>query len=404
MSYLYVSGPVILLLTALFTGLSFVAYQALVPQAGRTLALVSSRRRGFFLMTLVILLIVGSVSAVFTMGKQYVAQTQFTEARTTATDAAQFQQMTLRAFEQYPDDIFVGTLAQSRLVVLRGMMALEKPSEEDQSKFVNEARQAVAEAEEAIRLDPSNPGGHATLADIMIVLAAVGFEDAENRANGKLADAKWRDPLNPLYPMAAASLAIQLKDNELARKEIGNAIALKRNYSEALFLLSQLDVKEGKIDDAVSRAKEIITFEPNNPTRYYQLGVLLAADKDTTGAITAYEAAILRDNDFANARYMLALSYLDASRLEDALTQLRLVRESNQDNEQLKTLISQLETNGYFPTLAAGLEGSVNEAAPGEDGGTVVSPGDPNTNLVSPVNNVNEQEAAEQAPTNGSAQ
>jgi tetratricopeptide (TPR) repeat protein len=404
MSYLYVSGPVILLLTALFTGLSFVAYQALVPQAGRTFALVSSRRRGFFLMTLVIVLIVGSVSAVFTMGKQYVAQAQFTEARTTATDAAQFQQMAGSAFSQYPDDIFLGTLAQSRLVVLRQMLALENPTEEDQAKFVNEARQAVAEAEEAIRLDPSNPGGHATLADILIVLAAVGFEDAENRANGKLADAKWRDPLNPLYPMAAASLAIQLQDNELARKEIATALTLKRNYSEALFLLSQIDVQEGKIEDAINTARQITTLEPNNPTRYYQLGVLLAANKDSAGAIAAYEAAIVRDSNFANARYMLALTYLDASRLEDALTQLRIVRESNQDNEQLNSLITQLETNGYIPTPVTGLEGSVNEAAPGQEGDSVVSPGDPNTNLVSPVNNVNGQQPAEQQATNQPAQ
>jgi tetratricopeptide (TPR) repeat protein len=284
------------------------------------------------------------------------------------------------------------------------MLGLEKPTEEDQAKFVNEARQAVAEAEEAIRLDPSNPGGHATLADIMIVLAAVGFDDAENRANGKLADAKWRDPLNPLYPMAAATLAIQLNDNELARKEISTALNLKRNYSEALFLLSQLDVKEGKIEDAINKAKQITTFEPNNPTRYYQLGVLLAANKDTTGAIAAYEAAVLRDNNFANARYMLALAYLDASRLEEALTQLRLVRESNQDNEQLKTLINQLETNGYVPAPVTGLEGSVNEATPGEEGGTVVSPQDPNTNLVSPVNNVNDQPEAQPAPASGPAQ
>ncbi len=388
-SYLYVSGPVILLLTALFTGLSFVAYQALVPEAGRTIALVSSRRRGFFLMAVVILLIIASVSAVFMLGKQYVAHVKFSQAQDLATDVSQFQQIVSDAYAQYPDDIFLSTLTQSRLVVLRRMLASENPSSEDQEKFINEARQAVAEAEEAIRLDPSNPSVHATLADIFIVLATVGFKDAENRTKEKLADATWRDPLNPLYPMAAASLAIQLQDIELARKEIARALTLKRNYSEALFLLSQLDLREGKIASAINTARQITTLEPNNPTRYYQLGVLLAANKDSAGAIVAYEAAISADNNFANARYMLALSYLDTNRLEEALIQLRMVRESNQDNEQLKALITQLESDGYVSTETNGLERSVNEVAPEKEGDSVVSTGNPDTNLVSPVNTVN---------------
>jgi hypothetical protein len=84
---------------------------------------------------------------------------------------------------------------------------------------------------------------------------------------------------------------------------------------------------------------------------------------------------------------MLALTYLDQKRLEDALTQLRIVQQTNQENEQLKNLISQLETTGLPLVPAQGLEGSVNEQQPGQtDGETVTSPNNPDTNLVSPVN------------------
>ncbi len=398
MSYVYVSGPVILLLAALLTGLSFTAHQALMPGATKSFALVSSRRRGFLLMTIVIVVITASVGALFTVGKQYVAQAQFTKARTSAKTPQEFDQMTQAAYNQYKDDIFAGSIAQARLLELRGMLSIKNPTKEDQDKFVALAQGAVAAGEEAVRLDPSSPDGHATLANILIVLSGVGFQDAENRANGKLEDARWRDPLNPSYDMMAAYMSVQLNDTKQAREQIKKALALKNNYSEAMFLQAQLDVKDGNLQSAIDTTRQIITLEPNNPTRFYQLGVLLSANKDLNGAISAYESAVQRDQNYANARYMLALSYIDAKRLDDALKQLKLVQESNKDNAQLNNLIKQLETNG-LPLPTQGLEGAVNEAAPNQaNGQTVTSPSDPNTSLVSPVNTVNSTNNTQQAP------
>ncbi|MBP6924408.1 MAG: tetratricopeptide repeat protein [Candidatus Pacebacteria bacterium] len=386
-SYVYVSGAVILLLAAMLTGLSFVAYQALVSSASINIALVSSRRRGFFLMTVVIVIITVSVAAIFTLGKQYVAQAAFTKARTKATSIEEFQQLTQSAFSRYQDDVFAGAMAQTKLSQLQSMLGIKDPTKEDQDKFVSLAVQARQDAEVAIALDPSNPDAHATLANVFMLLAGVGFEDAENLANGKIEDAKWRDPLSPSYAMMSAYLAAQLNDNNLAREKVREALTLKNNFPEALFLLTQIDVKEGNIQSAVDTTRQIITLEPNNPTRHYQLGILLAANKDLDGAVTAYESAIKIDKNFANARYMLALAYLDQKRLEDALTQLRIVKETNKENKQLNDLISQLETGGLPSVPSQGLEGSVNEQKPNqENGDNITSPTNPDTDLVSPVN------------------
>lgn len=400
-SYVYVSGAVILLLAALLTGLSFVAYQALVPSANVTVPLVSSRRRGFFLMTIVIVMITVSVSALFTLGKQYVAQAEFTKARTAATSIEEFQQYTQSAFSQYQDDTFAGAMAQTKLSQLQSMLGIQEPTKEDQDRFVALAVQARQDAEVAIALDPSNPDAHATLANVFVLLAGVGFEDAENLANGKIEDAKWRDPLNPSYAMMSAYMAVQLNDNALAREKVRSALELKNNFSEALFLLTQIDVQEGNIQAAVDTTRQIITLEPNNPTRYYQLGVLLAANKDLEGAAGAYETAIRIDQNFANARYMLALTYLDQQRLDDALSQLRIVQQTNQENEELKNLITQLETTGLPLVPTQGLGGSVNEQQPNQENGeNVTSPTDPDTDLVSPVNTA----PAEQGQTENTGQ
>ena len=405
MSFLYVSGPTILLLAAVFTGLSFTAHQALVPAASKKIALVSSRRRGFLLMTLVIMVITGSVGTLFTIGKQYVAEAQFTKARTEAKSSAEFEQLTASAYAQYKDDIFAGSIAQVRLLDLRQMLSIKNPTKDDQDKFVSAARQAVAAGEEAIRLDPSNPDSHATLASVLILLSGVGFQDAENRANGKLEDAKWRDPLNPTYDMMAAYMAVQLNDSKQAREQIQKALGLKNNFSEALLLQAQIDVKDGNIQSAIDTTRQLITLEPNNPTRFYQLGVLLASNKDPNGAIDAYKAAIARDNNYANARYMLALTYIDQNKKDEALEQLHIVQQSNKENEQLNNLVKQVETNG-LPLPTQGLENSVNEATPNQtnNGGNVTSPTDPNTTLVTPVNTVNKDPNQQPPPapqTNG---
>jgi tetratricopeptide (TPR) repeat protein len=346
-------------------------------------------------MTIVIVLITGCVSAMFTVGKQYVAQAQFSSARAAQTPE-EFGTLVAQAYQQYADDGFAIASAQVKLAQLRSMLSIEKPSEEEQKVFVNLAVSAVADAEQAIKLDPSNPAGHATLASILIILSGVGFEDAENRANSKLEDAKWRDPLNPTYAMMAAYMAIQNDDSKLAREKITQALELKRNYSEALFLLSQIDIKEGNIESAITTTRQMTTLEPNNPTRYYQLGVLLAANKDLEGAVDAYEAAIAFDSNFANARYMMSLALLDLGRTPDALTQLKLVKETNQDNQQLAAFINQIETTGYTPGQGTGLGGAVNEATPQEqqNGETVTAPGETNTDLVTPVNTVNEEQSA----------
>jgi tetratricopeptide (TPR) repeat protein len=395
-SYVYVSGAVILLLAALLTGLSFVAYQALVPSASVTVPLVSSRRRGFFLMTIVIVMITVSVSALFTLGKQYVAQAEFTKARTSATTVEEFQQLTQSAFSQYQDDTFAGAIAQTKLGQLQAMLGIQEPTKEDSDRFRSLAGEARQYADKAIELDSTNPDAHATLANLFMLLAGAGFDDFENLANGKIEDAKWRDPLNPSYAMMSAYMAAQLNDSTLAREKVREALELKNNFSEALFLLTQLDVKDGNIQSAVDTTRQIISFEPNNPTRYYQLGVLLAANKDLDGAVVAYESAIKLDQNFANARYMLALTYLDLKQLDDALTQLRIVRETNQDNAQLNNLISQLETNGIPPTSSQGFEGSVNEQQPNQQNGeNVTSPTNPDTDLVSPVNTAPAENQAE---------
>lgn len=397
MSYIYVPGVALLLLGAIFTGFSFVAAGALLPSTVRTIPLAVNRRRGFFLMAAVILIITASIGALFSVGEQYIAQARFTEAQISAESIPAFEQAALASFNLYPDDRFISTRAQIQLANLNALLNVAEPSEEQQQQFLTTAEQGLIFADQAVSIDYTNPDHHAVLAGIYSNLASAGIDGAQERAEASLAEAQRLDPLNPGYRLLAAQMAARIGDVEMARNEIGEALNLKRNYTEALYLSAQLDISEGNTESAISTTRSMITLEPNNATRYFQLGMLLSADEQFNEAVAAYQAAITIDPQYANARYMLALAHLRLDETEPALTQLRRVQETNAENESLNQLIQQIESGESFSAPDLGLETPVNDAAPTiETDEQVITDTDIDTDLITPVNAGGGSDAEEQ--------
>ncbi|MCA9354840.1 MAG: hypothetical protein KC877_04945, partial [Candidatus Kaiserbacteria bacterium] len=147
MSYIYVPGSAILLLAALFTGFTYVAAGALLPMMVKTVPLAANRRRGFFLMAAIILIITVSIGSLFSVGKQYVAQANFTKARVQSESVAVFDQAALAAFTLYDDPRFQSARAQVQMANLSSLLAVEQPSEEQQQQFLEVAEQALLHAE-----------------------------------------------------------------------------------------------------------------------------------------------------------------------------------------------------------------------------------------------------------------
>lgn len=389
MSYIYVPGAGILLMAALFTGFTFVAYGAMVPGAAKRIPLAINRQRGFLLMAAIILIISGSIAVLFSVGGQYVAQAQFSQSQATAESIEVFEQVAFNSYGLYPDDRFVSARAQIKLAILNALVNIAEPTEEDQQRFLDAAEQGIIFAEQAVAEDPTNPDNHAILAGIYSNLAVAGIDGAQERASQSLAAAQLLDPLNPGYQLIAAQIAIRAGDATLAREGISAALNLKRNYTQALYLSAQLDIAEGNAESAIATTRAIITLEPNNPTRYYQLGILQSAIGSSTEAIASFQAAITVDPSYANARYLLALAYLNDGSTQTALTELRIVQQTNSENVELTALINQIESGDLSGVPNLGFEAPVNDAAPGEGfEDTVITDEAVDTNLVTPVNTI----------------
>ena len=68
-------------------------------------------------------------------------------------------------------------------------------------------------------------------------------------------------------------------------------------------------------------------------------------DNDYTGAVSAFEKAVILDNTYLNARYFLGQSYKKVGRVDDAMMQFNILNQLVPDNQQVKEAINSIGGN-----------------------------------------------------------
>lgn len=391
-TFWYTPGVTIMLLTALFTGLTIAVGQTLFTNTPLLIDATSSRPKGFTLIASTIIILIVSTIAVTSFGRYFLAQVGLASgvadfAQT--IDTGKYDETLTKVATAIPEqDTYPAERARLRLAELSRLSGLSEPTDEDKQLFESILVDGVKLTEQAIALDSTNPINYAILGSFYGFLNAKQYEGIAKRRSDAFAVAKKYDPQNPEYDLLEAQIASRFGETEEARAKLASAIALKGDYTDALFLLSQLDIQSGNATSAIATTRSIIKIEPDNPARRFQLGLLLLANADLIEATTAFESAIALDQNYANARYLLALTYLDLSRPEEALTQLKIVKTTNQEDKTLQALITQIENGDYSSPDLSGIAPVLDKQGVSEsDNQTIVSDA-PETKLVSPVNRV----------------
>lgn len=404
--FFYTPGATILLLTACFTGLSLAIVVGQHKAIPLMIDVTKNRQQGFILISSTVLAIVFASGIMLSFNTQFSTQGKFVNglrAFAQTGDVPAYDRMLAEVSGMVPaQDLFIAERARLRLADLNRLSQIVSPTENDQLQFNQALSEGVKFADEAIIRDPSNPFNHALLGSFYGLVNPAGYPEVLERRTAAFATAQRLDPLNPEYHVLQAQIASRFGDLAGARSELMNALALKRDYTEALLLLAQLDIQEGNATSAIAATETVISIEPANPGRYFQLGLLRLAIGELEPAVAAFEAAIMLDQNYANARYMLALTYLDLGRQDDALTQLRLVAQTNPDNQSLLSLIAQVEGGDLSRPAVETVTPLVDESTTAQSGEQTVTTESPDTPLVSPVNRVSMPEGAE-APANDTA-
>jgi len=385
MTIVYVPGTTILILAALLTGITLVATLQMRQQPGFIIDVTTSKRHGIALMAGILIIFGSLVYLLIGVSKQYAASVVYANtveqfragADYSITDAGLIRAQTLN-----PQDLYLAERAQLRLTQISSISATTT----NDQYFTQLVSEGIALSQQAIAIDGTNPDNQILLTKFYSFLDPTQFENITKSTEDLFAQARELDPQNPTYLLLLSQHKARLNKLDETRRLLLEAVAMKSNYTDGLYLLSQLDIQEGNIKSALAFTQSIISIEPKNPTRYFQLGLLLAADQQLEPAAKAFEAAVILDGTYANARYFLALTYVDLGRKEDALTQLRLVLETNEGNELVRSLISQIVSDTYQrPDNTAGVP-VANEQMVSQDGDVTTTSEVPDTDIVTPVN------------------
>ena len=406
MTFLYVPGPAMLIVAALFTGILFTTYVVVIPQKKLTFSLENNRRAGFVLVALSMIVIVSSVSVIYYSSRQYSGLLNFNHAFASVEAGASIEALEQKIANSYQisaNDRFAREIAGLQISKMNAILSIAEPDEAQQQQFITAASNALNAADLAVQLDPTDARNQTLQGSVFSILAAAGEEVAYDRANESFARARSLDPLNPQIVLLIAQLESRVGNLDAAREKALEAVNLKQNYTDALYFLTQLDIARGDVESAISTTLATITLEPRNAARHYQLGVLYSSSGEIEKAVKSFETAIAIDPNYANARYFLALAYSELGRTDEAKEQLKVVLDLNPDATQVAELIDRLEAGETFELSPESQTPVSEDSVSVSDGGEVTTTSVPDSPLLSPVNTVPEEGQNEEVVSNAAS-
>ena len=195
----------------------------------------------------------------------------------------------------------------------------------------------------AVLIESRNYQNWLTLARLYGELAGVGVEGAETRARDAYKEAQKNNPTSPLPYVGEAQLDLARGDDSAARENLEAALRIKSDLPVAHFLLSQIYARAGGLTKAREHAGAVVQIAPQDPLGWYNLGTIFYAEKNYRDAALSLERAAAIQDNYANALFLLGLSYYRLDRRDDALKSLKVVAALNAGDAALTDLIKKIE-------------------------------------------------------------
>jgi tetratricopeptide (TPR) repeat protein len=356
----YVPNITIFSLAFLMTGVFIGALVETEIVKDYNFSFLNDPRAGFISVLGLILLIVGTVAGGYMLFQKFLSVVFFQNglAASSRGDLEGTLSAVSRAatFSEY--DVFYRNLSAINLTRINSILSQKGVSQDTiKAEFQSESRFAVANALHARDLDPTNYQNWVALANAYATLVPFGVQDAYGEAKKAYDEALKLDPKSPQLLLARAQLDLQNNKDD-AKAYIAKALALKSDYTDAIFTLSQIQADEGNLSNAIASAEVASVLSPNDIGIYFQLGFLRYKNHDWNGAISALERAVELSPSYSNARYFLGLSYAKVGRTSDAIEEFQNIQTLNPDNSEVKSILT---------NLRAGRDPLANETAPAPD-------------------------------------
>ena len=337
-------NSVILALAFVFAGL-FISTTRFA-EGSKQWGIIFSRspRIGFVIVFSLTILLLASVVAAYTLVGHYISTSKITSAGNafSAGDLDYADRESQNSISFAPSAAayqIQASVASARLnqIVASSTMSVSSA----QQAFQTALSTGINAAMTATRLAPSDYQSWIALGDLYSQAVPLGVESAYDSAKTAYEKAQSLNPTNPQIQYILAQLNVANKNNKAAEENLKASIALKQDYTAAIFLLSQLQVQDGNVKDALASALAAAYFQPNDPNILFQVGILYAAQNDLANAAAALSAAVDANPSFANARYFLSAVYAKQGDLGKALIQMQAISAMSEDNA--KAVATQLD-------------------------------------------------------------
>ncbi len=215
----------------------------------------------------------------------------------------------------YEYDAFYRGKVEYIIAELRNLVSQPTNDQEAlKTQYLNRSKVAVDSGLKAVTLNSYNYQNYVSLGRAYELAVPFDRENAFAYAKKSYEEAIKLYPENPYLYIILARLEAQAGTKEGVRTQLTEALNKKENFADALYLMSQLEASESKIDEALNYAIEAVKNAPNDPLTYIQAGLLYYGKKDYPNAVTLLTAALQRDQNNATVAYFLALALRDGGR------------------------------------------------------------------------------------------
>ena len=272
-------------------------------------------------------------------------ETQDTEA------ASRFVSASLAVFPSNARAHRVGI--QLGLAQLQQLIAKADPKDEAaRAKLQEVLKQTIQYGLDAVAINATDYQNWLELAGLYQQLAGVKVEGAFENARAAYERARRENPLSPLPLLQLAQLELIAENTDVALQYLAAAVELKPDLAAAYYMASQIYASKKDYKNAIAAATQAAQYGRSDPLGWYNLGVIAYASTDYTTAAAAEEQALALNPQYANAMYILGLSYYELERPEDALKVFEALNQLSPDQKVVTDIIANLKA-GRAPISTA---------------------------------------------------
>lgn len=308
---------------------------------------IGNPRRSLIAVVTLVLIAISSVTGCYIYSQKYFSSIYYQKALKSLTVSGNIddaEKHALKGLTFSKSDLHYRLLSEVYLNRLNSLSAQQnKISNEDFMKKLEPIfRNMSISTKSAIEYDNTNYLNYFVAGRLYEYV--IPIEGAYKLSSYYYQEALKLSPKSPLINMALGRLEYVNKNNAKAREYLNKAIQLKNNYTDAAFLLAQIEVADGNIKNAIKLVEAALTLQPDNPVAFFQLGILKYSEreKDYKGASEAFEKAVALNTAYSNARYFLGLSYFNLGKREAAIEQFEVVKSYNPDNKEVDLILKNL--------------------------------------------------------------